>query len=220
MARRILSFSTLAFFYFIATVAIHETGHAITGKMIGLGKPKIHAWPGVELYPSLRRLSALEDWPERSIAHVFFVHSTRTITFEFPEHGSLHISSPVVTWPSAHLDHLKRQRELMPFVALMGSGSTYIVSLLCLLFLWTKKPKGFFRTAAVLGALLVYDLLCYAVFPVFFSLPHLAIIGGSQPEPVGALVNLGFSNKMAVTLILTLCFVHLSVLGVVLRKTK
>ena len=220
MVKRILSFFALAILYFAVTVAIHETGHAITGKLVGLGKPVVHVWPGIEVYPNLRNLSSMESWPERSVAYVSFVNSTKTLTVHFTEQNGLRISVPSVTWRFVHISHVERRKKFLPLIRLMGSGATYLVSLLCLFLLWAYKLKGRFKIFVTLGALLVYDLLCYAIFPVFFDMPHLLIVGGHQPEPVLALVGLGLSFEMAVTFILVICLMHISALCYVLRKRK
>lgn len=52
MLKRTLSFISLVFFYFLVSVVIHEAGHAFTGKVLGLGKPIISIWPGIELFPN------------------------------------------------------------------------------------------------------------------------------------------------------------------------
>lgn len=220
MVKRILSFFALAILYFATTVAIHETGHAITGKLVGLGKPVVHVWPGIEVYPNLRNLPSMESWPERSVAYVFFVNSTKTLTVHFTEQNGLSIFVPSLTRRIVHLSHVERRKKFLPLTRLMGSGATYLVSLLCLFLLWAFKPKGRSKVFVTLGALLVYDLLCYAIFPVFFDMPHLLIVGGHKPEPVLALVGLGISFEMAVTFILMICLMHISALCFILRKRK
>ena len=70
MFKRILLLASLLFFYFLASVLIHEAGHAFSGAVLGLGTPIINIWPGIELFPNIGATVSTTAWPESSVAYV------------------------------------------------------------------------------------------------------------------------------------------------------
>lgn len=173
---RILLLASLMFFYFLASVLIHEAANAFTGVIFGLGAPIINIWPGIELFPRF--------------------------VIEFPEIAEslkLNPELKVVT------KNTSQEGAFLPIVGLMGSGTSYLASLFCTLYLYFVKPKGVYRAFTACGTFLYYDILCYTVFPVFFEMQHLIFMGGIYPEPIICLVNIGFSYEIAVALVLGIC---------------
>ena len=202
MFKRILLLASLLFFYFLASVLIHEAGHAFTGVIFGLGTPIINIWPGIELFPSFGATVSTTAWPGSSVAYVSFIPETPRFVIEFPEIAQslkLNPELKVVTKSTSQED------AFLSIVGLMGSGTTYLASLFSTLYLYFIKPKGVYRALTACGTFLFYDILCYTVFPVFFEMPHLIFMGGIYPEPIICLVNIRFSYEIAVALVLGIC---------------
>ncbi len=70
------------------------------------------------------------------------------------------------------------------------------------------------------GALLFYDILFYAVFPTFFGLPHAILFGGTEPEPVVHLAQMGVEPWLSATTIIMLSAMHSVVLVTLLKETR
>jgi len=215
MFKRILLLAGLLFFYFLASVLIHEAGHAVSGVVFGLGTPIINIWPGVELFPSIGETVSTTAWSGSSVAYVSFIPETPRFVIEFPESAqSLKLK------PELKVDTKNTSQDgaLLPIVGLMGSGTTYLVSLFCTLYLYFIKPKGVYRALAACGTFLFYDILCYTVFPVFFEMPHLIFMGGIHPEPIICLVSIGYSYEIAIALVLCICAAQTLALCYLSRK--
>ena len=203
------------FICFVASVIVHEAGHAVAGKLFGLGNPIINVWPGIELFPSIGKTVSTNPWPANAVAYVTFIPETPTFAVEFPASTqSLRLDGKLKLIDT----HTYHDNIFLPIVGLMGSGTTYIMSLFCTLYLYLLKPKGVLRAVIATGTFLFYDILCYTVFPVFFGMSHLVFIGGAQPEPIISLVNMGMSFNIAVTLILGVCGAHILAIYYVARK--
>lgn len=215
MFKRTFLLASLLFFYLLASVLIHEAGHAFTGKVLGLGTPIINIWPGIELFPNIGASVSTVPWPENSIAYVRFIAETSRLLVEFPEYTRPFNLTPKlkVIATNTNQDHV-----FLPIVGLMGSGTTYLTSLFCTLYLYFLKPKGVYRTFIAFGAFLFYDILFYTVFPVFFGMSHLIFIGGNHPEPIIYLVNMGVSFGIAVGLVLGICGAQIMALYYLSKK--
>lgn len=215
MLKRTFLLASLMFICFVASLIIHEAGHAVAGKLFGLGNPIINVWPGIELLPSIGKTVSSDLWPANAVAYVTFIPETPTLAVEFPASTqSLRLDAKLkVIATQTYHDNI-----FHPIVGLMGSGTTYLISLFCTLYLYLLKPKGALRAIIATGTFLFYDILCYTVFPVFFGMSHLIFIGGVQPEPIISLVNMGMSFNTAVTLILGLCGAQILAIYYLTRK--
>ena len=215
MFKRTFLLASLLLFYFPASVLIHEVGHAVTGKVFGLGTPILNIWPGIELFPSFGANVSTTTWPESSVAYVSFIPEAPRFVVEFPE---LTQSLKLIPELKAVTKNTYQEDAFLPIVGLMGSGTTYLISLFCTLYLYILKPKGAYRVLTASGTFLFYDILCYTVFPFFFGMPHLIFIGGSHPEPIICLVSIGISFEIAVTLVLGICAAQIMALYYLSRK--
>ena len=215
MLKRTFLLASLMFICFVASLIIHEAGHAVAGKLFGLGNPIINVWPGIELLPSIGKTVSSDLWPANAVAYVTFIPETPTFAVEFPASTqSLRLDAKLKLIDT----HTYHDNIFLPIVGLMGSGTTYIMSLFCTLYMYLLKPKGVLRAVIATGTFLFYDILCYTVFPVFFGMSHLIFIGGAQPEPIISLVNMGMSFNTAVTLILGVCGAQILAIYYVARK--
>ncbi|TKB02165.1 hypothetical protein E5672_13725 [Alteromonas portus] len=215
MYKRTLLFTILLLIYFSASVLIHEAGHAITGKLFGLGTPIINIWPGIELFPNIGATVSSSGWPERAVGYVSFIPESPRFVVEFnefPQSLKLPPELKVIT------NNTHQGNAYLPIVGLMGSGTTFLISLFCTLYLYFAKPNGVYRALVVCGTFLFYDILCYTVFPVFFKMRHLIFIGGSHPEPIICLVNIGVPFEFAVTSVLSICAAQIMALYYLSRK--
>ena len=187
MIKRILIFLLFFPLFISVTALIHEAGHAITGKVLGVGNPNVYFWPGYEIYPNFGKSLPSTSWPKKSLAFVIFN-------------------------PQNEFQTDSQKKTVNGIVGFMGSGLTYIVSVVCLLLLWYFKPAGVMHWFLFLGALLFYDILFYSVFPTFFDLPHLVVFGGNIAEPILALEKLGLAQWTTIPLVLLSCALQVYVL--------
>ena len=180
---------------FVFSVIIHESGHLITAELLGKSNNTLYVWPGIEIYPQFST-ELTRDWPDSSLSILY--------AFPKPEiNGIIDLSD----W-----------RRTLGIIKLMGSVSTLIVSMLSILILLVFRPIAPIRNALLVGSFFYYDILTYTVFPHFFNLKHLIVIGGSDPEPITALKAIGFSTANSIQLILSIClFVMLSQLYVLYK---
>ena len=215
MFKRILLLASLLFFYFLASVLIHEAGHAFSGAVLGLGTPILNIWPGIELFPNIGATVSTTAWPESSVAYVSFIPETPRFVIEFPEFAQ---SLKLIPELKVVTKSTFQEDAFLPVVGLMGSGTTYLTSFFCTLYLYFTKPNRAYRALAACGTFLFYDILCYTVFPVFFGMPHLIFIGGIHPEPIICLVNIGFSHEIAIALVLGICAAQIMALCYLSRK--
>ena len=181
---------------FILSVIIHEGGHLITAELLGKSHNTLYIWPGLEVYPKLSTELA-PDWPNIAISTLYTIPKP-------DKNGIINLNDWKVT---------------MGIIKLMGSVSTLIVSILSILILSAFRPIGLIRNILFLGSFLYYDILTYTVFPHFFNLQHLIVIGGADPEPITALKALGFSTNNAIKAVLSIClFVFFSQLYVLAKR--
>jgi hypothetical protein len=111
MIKRILIFLLFFPLFISVTALIHEAGHAITGKVLGVGNPNVYFWPGYEIYPNFGKSLPSTSWPKKSLAFVIFN-------------------------PQNEFQTDSQKKTVNGIVGFMGSGLTYIVSVVCLLLLW------------------------------------------------------------------------------------
>lgn len=192
----------VALIYFILSVFIHELGHGIVGKILGMGNLVIAVWPGVEIFPEMGTLNHIKHWPGSAVAVVSFIPEVKSLSVDIHREFNSYILEPILNIKHSSVVYDQRR---VAVVLLMGSGTTYLISLLCTFFLWLCSPVGILKKVCVFGAFMFYDLLCYSIFPVFFDLRHLIFIGGKLPEPVIALEQLGMPLEISVTLIVIMC---------------
>lgn len=188
---------------FVLMVIAHEFGHALAAKLTLNSEPTVYLWPGISIYP--KPGEPLDTpWPERSIGMTLLPDvAPKRINLIFPPASNAVSSTP--TPPSLFISRYfqpLRDEKRYAVIRLMGAGSTYLLSVICLGFISVLKPTGAFRVALLAGALMYVDLVSYALVPQFLSLPHLLIAGGAEPEPLDALVALGINRWLAAALIL------------------
>ena len=192
----------VALIYLIISVLIHELGHGIVGKILGMGQLVIAVWPGFVFFPEMGALIHIKHWPGSAVSVVSFIPEVKSLSVDIHREFNSYIIKPILN--IQHSSVLYDQNRVA-VVLLMGSGTTYLISLLCTIFLWLCSPEGILRKVCVFGVFMFYDLLCYSIFPVFFDLRHLVFIGGKLPEPVIALAQLGMPSEISVTLIVIVC---------------
>jgi len=106
------------------------------------------------------------------------------------------------------------------FVALMGSGFTFLLGLAAGVLLLLFKPTGWLRTLFVIAALaLPLDIITYSLFPVL-GLRHWIIFGGKKAEPLMGAVGLGIPPAVYYTVLALVCVVYYVELLRRLRKSN
>lgn len=163
--------------FLLAMVLIHESGHALTAKLLAGTECEIYLWPGVEIYPEFGK-GQLAPWKSTSLA-------VTKVT------------------PSASPHALQKVLDYDNFILFMGSGLTQLVSLLSLLVITLSRPRRILLWLLVPGALLHIDMLSYTVFPLL-HLRHLIFWGGSNSETLVALARFGIPQYCSVPAILLL----------------
>ncbi len=182
----------MAIFIYIS-IAIHEMGHVVGGKLISVDNLAAYIWPGIELYPDLG--SVYEDvWPNNEIA----------FTQHIPPSINILDYSNTPPWNNSSITLLKKSPTEfdLNIIKLMGSGLTFILSLIAMLFIYLLRPSGKVLLFATFGVLLNYDLLFYSVLPLIFNLPHLIFWGGNTAEPINALSKMYFSKHFWLTVVI------------------
>lgn len=192
----------------IAVVILHEMGHALGAVLVGWDTPAIYIWPGVELYPGFAE-AFVGNWPDNALGltqlpspqvnHLFIV---------FNDANVISTPQPQLVSVLPGLSSAPNTPEHAAIVGLMGSGLTLIISVVCLGLLLVKGITGWRRRLLVIGALFYLDFVTYCIFPGMFKLPHLVVFGGTQPEPVDALVALGFPRILVFLLCILLAALH------------
>ncbi|MEP1446380.1 MAG: hypothetical protein ABJK37_09750 [Paraglaciecola sp.] len=179
------------------SVITHELGHAITGTALGMGRPSIIVWPGWQIYPEFDS-SRQAYWPERAIAQTRFHFNKAGLRIEnspvsLPQNIQFESTPPV--------NSVSLSKNEYGWVALMGSGLNWLLSIIALCFLMVfKKNKAILITSTPF-VLLYYDLVFYCLLPTFFGLPHWILWGSHYPEPLLALVQIGMGHNLAVAII-------------------
>lgn len=216
---RVMRFTLVIPLFFVLSVLIHESGHAIAGKLAGLGVPVVQIWPGVELSPIFTVTPFPEHWPANRVASVGFArHERAAVQFETGRGSQYALPTPAFVNKPFYTD--SKSMWAASVVGVMGSGLTYLISVICLLSLWLFKPEGTMRLLLFAGSLLFYDILFYAVFPTFFGLPHVIVFGSTEPEPVVHLAQMGVKPWLSVTTIIMLSAMHSVVLVTLLKETR
>lgn len=184
---------------FSITIVLHELGHVVGGIICEAGQIYITIWPGVQLFPWQGHGANVIAWASDDLAAVTFLHARQALFVTFQMTNNPFDLVPRVYFIDSNPIN---PEALSPIVTLLGSGTTYLVSVLCLFILYFKKPSGLGFKVLMCGALLYWDLLLYCVMPTVFGLPHLILIGGDTPEPLISLVQIGIAKPIAITMVL------------------
>jgi hypothetical protein len=76
----------------------------------------------------------------------------------------------------------------------MGTGTTTLLAYLLLALLWRLRPSRYVRAAlALIALLMVWDMVLYAVLPLF-GLRRFIFFGGDHAEPVQGMELMGVSK--------------------------
>lgn len=184
---------------FSITIVLHELGHVVGGINCEAGQIYITIWPGVQLFPWQGHGANVISWASDDLAAVTFLHARQALFVTFQMTNNPFDLVPRVYFIDSNPIN---PEALSPIVTLLGSGTTYLVSVLCLFILYFKKPSGLGFKVLMCGALLYWDLLLYCVMPTVFGLPHLILVGGDTPEPLISLVQIGIAKPIAITMVL------------------
>ena len=184
---------------FSITIVLHELGHVVGGIICEAGQIYITIWPGVQLFPWQGHGANVISWASDDLAAVTFLHARQALFVTFQMTNNPFDLVPRVYFIDSNPIN---PEALSPIVTLLGSGTTYLVSVLCLFILYFKKPSGLGFKVLMCGALLYWDLLLYCVMPTVFGLPHLILVGGDTPEPLISLVQIGIAKPIAITMVL------------------
>lgn len=184
---------------FSITIVLHELGHVVGGIICEAGQIYITIWPGVQLFPWQGHGANVISWASDDLAAVTFLHARQALFVTFQMTNNPFDLVPRVYFIDSNPIN---PEALSPIVTLLGSGTTYLVSVLCLFILYFKKPSGLGFKVLMCGALLYWDLLLYCVMPTVFGLPHLILVGGDTPEPLTSLVQIGIAKPIAITMVL------------------
>jgi hypothetical protein len=188
---------------FILSVLIHEYGHALGAKVVGVDNLKIYISPGYELTPEFGEPYG-KPWPDGAIAFGYFVpRANLNITIKKDLFADL-AAVPVLNIQSFQTKYIPITDNQYGVIALMGSALNLLISFVSALFIYKFKPKGLWFFIAASGTFLFYDILFYTIFPTFLNLPHLVFWGGKVAEPIVALSKLGVDSNISVTIILLL----------------
>ena len=182
---------------FAILVITHELGHALGAKIVGNNVNFIHIWPGYELFPNIGQQVTYE-WTKSALA---IIQTSVEIDAKSQLFGTgVFLSERVAT----------------SIIQFMGSGITWLISIIFLVLMHFFRPKGVLLSISIIGALFYIDILSYSIFPYFFDLPHLIFIGGKYAEPVLALSSLGINGNVAATIIIFWCSIQTLILAKVL----
>lgn len=171
-------------------ICIHEMGHYIIGEIVLNKDIHFYIWPGYEIFPDFGE-KLMAPWPDSSIA--FGIELRKFI----PGFDSLDLA--------IRTDVILKNES---YIKLMGSGLNYMLSVLSLIILSLVKPKSYLFWFLVFISLLHIDMLTYTVFPIFFNAKHLYFIGGTDPEPITALIQLGVSKVISVIGVIALSIIN------------
>ena len=175
---------------FLLSVLIHESGHALIAKSVGYNIDKIYIFPGYQLYPKFGD-EFIGEWPHGQIA---FTQIRSDIIFKsIPTKGQIELLEN--SWQPA-------------LIQLMGSGLTWLVSVMCLITLRFLKPWSILFYLMLVGSVFYYDIVFYVIFPYYFEVPHMVFWGGYPSEPVAALSKLGLDMGLSAGLILLICSIQ------------
>ena len=199
MATRKRDFVLYGAVLFSITIVLHELGHVVGGIICEAGQIYITIWPGVQLFPWQGHGANVISWASDDLAAVTFLHARQALFVTFQMTNNPFDLVPRVYFIDSNPIN---PEALSPIVTLLGSGTTYLVSVLCLFILYFKKPSGLGFKVLMCGALLYWDLLLYCVMPTVFGLPHLILVGGDTPEPLISLVQIGIAKPIAITMVL------------------
>lgn len=198
------------------------------------GSPYLNEWPDGAIafsnnYPTSKH--ALFDagiYQQLSVPSSFFAASTSSGAYSSSVNSPLSVFLSLGMQPTIK-EQAKAEQAIAKqavtseiqyaLVALMGSVTNLVISILCLLLLYIFKPKGILLVVGVCGALLNYDLLFYGVFPIVFDLPHLIFWGGNTSEPIIALVTLGINQYLSLVTIIALSLIQWWVLYRILSSS-
>lgn len=246
-AAKLLYYSLFIPLLFVVAIFLHEFGHAFAAKLLGYHEISFYVWPGYRIYPDFRRpltsgwfrsrnsvvevtvqpprLSAMaermltEILEPTNLLHLprrdFYVQSIFVHKDSAPWHGKFAPPTEHYMMPSIEREKLKGA-----IVALMGSGTTLLVSIAGTFALIWLKPAGFAMHILRLASLLHLDILTYTVFPYFFGARHLLFWGGSRAEPVIALSNLGVPAGLSVTVIVLISLILLALYASTLKNRR
>ncbi|MGV3590798.1 MAG: hypothetical protein ACO1PZ_03845 [Gammaproteobacteria bacterium] len=180
----------LAAGYFLAMIIVHELGHIAALHVVSDAHIRVSVWPGYELYP-MPGQRFRGTWPARGVVVVepYWI---------LAKPGEVLPASILATRGNEHHRELQKHSGLLKF---MGAGATTLLSLICLILLTIRKPRAGLAVLFITGALLHVDMLSYTIFPLFLDAPHLYFFGGSEPEPLNGLVEMGLPQHLAVVLI-------------------
>jgi len=193
---------------FMFSVLIHEYGHVLGAKMVGVDNLRVYVWPGYELTPQFGRPFD-GSWPKGNIAFGLLYKSSTILQLKYAEDSS----TALLSIPSLEIQYLKNTyipltRTQDGVIALMGSTLNLLISFIAALIIYKFRPNGVLLVISVCGALLYYDILFYTVFPTFLNLPHLIFWGGNAAEPIIGLSNLGIDSNISITMVISLSIIQ------------
>ena len=189
--RRIVSFFLTLALVWIAASFVHELSHGLTAQALGGQFVWLSVWPGIQVWPNPGQ--PYEGEWGTSIAKTCYALGPGW------EDGG---------WQEG-------------LVWLMGSGANLILAALAASGLWLLRPAGWLRQLLVAWALMVEDILLYAIFPEWFGLPHYLVYGGRRPEPVDGAAMLGCPRWVAVlSIVLASALVVCALVVYLVRRAK
>ena len=171
--------------FLLSSILLHESGHALTAYILGVENLAIRIWPGITLF------STFADYEYLMLAKSPMAGVASTELFFLPDTFS---------------------RMDSGLCMLMGSGITFVISLICLIWYSAYRPSGIQKACCIAGMLLVYDAFTYVIFPTVFGVRHLIVIGRDKPEPLIALEYLGVGTT-AVSVIICCLIAQVVVTG-------
>lgn len=185
---------------FPVSVLIHESGHVLGAKLTGHNIEYVQIWPGYYLFPGFGK-KVESTWSKGGIA-MMQPSAANIIDPDISEDEMLALLKP--KWA---------------IIALMGTVTTWLISLIFLLILYFYRPKGVFLYITICSSLFYYDILSYVVFPHFFGMSsHLIFYGGDSSEPIEALLTLGFPPNISAIVITVICIIQTVLLIFCIQK--
>lgn len=168
---------------FFSSVILHEFGHAVTAEILGYDVHTVYMFPGYQLYPDFGA-TFLGEWPTGRVA---YTEVSSGIVFE--------------ATPSNVQLAIQMSDGRLAWIKLMGSGFTWLISVICLITIRFIKPWSIFFYFLLVGSLFYYDIVFYVIFPYYLDLPHIIFWGGYASEPVDAFYQLGLNKTFTAGLI-------------------
>lgn len=212
--------------WLFASVGIHEFGHVFGAKTMTKDEyniQKVQIWPALEVYPDVKfspaTIEPLGDTQVQMVSDEMPQAGTARSARELPDAvESVRLGTSVAALPQRSTETVAavdagqsdrtREDTDLSVITLMGTVMTGFVSVLAVVCLVCFNLTGFKMFIASVLGMLHLDATLYSFLPSI-GLPHLAVAGDMQPEPIAALAYFGILPMWSFTVFALLSFLQL-----------